>query len=339
MFNETIALIASTIMAIDPHTVLYTNIIVTETIFIVTFLFSFLAMLFYIKTHNIKYVLSSAFFLALATLIRPIVLYFPFFMLISILLTNIKIWNRILHSIIFLCLYFVLISSWSYINYIKYDHFAFSTVDGYNIFYIYVAFTEHYKTGRSIPEIRTEMMNDINNKYDLGNNPISANAAIKKYSINYLFKNYKYFIVPYFKGITQLYFGQATRTFCRYFKLPISEFKYFTLNSFSNMLTNFKKRFGYEVIISVIIFIYLITTYIFVGLGIVKLLQIKAYQNLVVLLIPIIYFSIIPGPLGSVRFKLPVIPFYTHLLAYGIYSLKYRREKNLFSFKIGKIFI
>jgi len=129
LFNHRVGIWAALLAAIYPHFIFYNSRIFTETPFA---LFSILALLFFIKfnkTHALKNLVTTAFFLALAILTRPVGFVLLLFMLIHILLRK-SGWMNVKNATMLLLGVMMLISPWMVRNYLVFDRFVPVTTQG-----------------------------------------------------------------------------------------------------------------------------------------------------------------------------------------------------------------
>src|SRR5664280_2169182 len=104
--------------------------------------------------------------------------------IVILLLYNIKLKIKLVYSFLFCIIYIATISPWLLRNYSKYGEAKLSSISGYNLLAYNVSFTEVYKTGKSIEEIRKDFIElavkqgiDTTNKFSFKNSEIFSNVA------------------------------------------------------------------------------------------------------------------------------------------------------------------
>ena len=86
-----------------------------------------------------------------------------------------------------------------------------------------------------------------------------------------------------------------------------------------------------EIIFATWLILFLVFCYVFTFYGIFSLLKMKEYFSLFLFLGLIFYFTFLTGIGGSPRLKIPVVPFYSMLAAYGFVKLlKLKFQKKFF---------
>ena len=86
-----------------------------------------------------------------------------------------------------------------------------------------------------------------------------------------------------------------------------------------------------EIIFATWLILFLVFCYVFTFYGIFSLLKMKEYFSLFLFLGLIFYFTFLTGIGGLPRLKIPVVPFYSMLAAYGFVKLlKLKFQKKFF---------
>jgi 4-amino-4-deoxy-L-arabinose transferase-like glycosyltransferase len=342
IFFRKIALISAFIFAIDPHQALYTVELMSETLFI----FFFLASIYYlcksIKEYNLASICFSALFLGIATLVRPISYLFPLVAIVFILVFyNLKLQMRVAYSLIFSIIFFATISPWLIRNYSKYGEATLSSAGGYNLLFQYAAYTEEYKTGKTIEQINKEFISlavkqgmDTTEFHTPHNSRIYTNIAEK-----YIKDNFLIYCRRNIMGVVNMYTGLATLQIVPFFHIKANQ-----LNDrggggpgiLSRIMDFIQNKTKTEIFIAVPLAIYLLINYLFSIYGIFVLIR-KKEKVVYLFILIILYFSIIVGVMGMVRFKLPFMPIINILCAAGLaHYYTTIKDKFMFSKKAVK---
>ncbi len=128
---EKIALFAGLFLAFEYSSILYTNHLLTETMFTFLFIIHVYLLIKFLMEKDIKILIYSAIFLGLSTHIRSIGLYFLIFLIPPFFLyfkDNLR--RGILSFLILSSVFFIIIAPWMVRNYIVADKFVFSPDQG-----------------------------------------------------------------------------------------------------------------------------------------------------------------------------------------------------------------
>jgi 4-amino-4-deoxy-L-arabinose transferase-like glycosyltransferase len=324
IFNHQIALLSALIFAIDPTQAYWTIELYTETLFLFLFLLSILYLCKSIKEYNFLSIGLSALFLGLATLVRPISFLFPFVTVIVILfLYNLKIRMKLAYLLLYSLVFLATISPWLIHNYTKYNEAKLSSISGFNLLLYNAAFTEVYKTGKTIQEVRKEFTElaikqgfDTIDKYSFKSSQIYSNVA-KKYIKDNLFLYSKRHLM----GIINIYAGLGTEKLTLLFNLKSStiDLDPYGGPGFMTRIHNFLVNKPTSVIfLALSLGFYLLINYLFSIYGIYHILK-NQWKFLVVFLLIILYFSALTGVVGYDRYRIPFMPFINIFCAVGLY--------------------
>ena len=227
-FSKNISLLSSLLFAIDLNQAVYTITIMTETLFVLLFLASIYYLCKYIKSNNYFLIILSSIFLGLATLVRPISYYFPIPIIIFLLFLSVpKLSTKLKHLTLFIIFFAATISPWILHNYSKYDELKFTSMVGYDLLFWNVAYTEVYKTGDTIDQVRTRFYDlavkhgiDTTDDYSIKNSRIFENIAQK-----YIKENFFLYCRRSLMGVINMYAGLSTQQIAQVFHLKSDTLK------------------------------------------------------------------------------------------------------------------
>lgn len=337
VFNHQIALISAFLFAIDPTQAYWTIELYTETLFLFLFLLSIYYLCKSIKEYSFLSISLSALFIGLATLVRPISFLFPFVAVIVILfLYNLKIKMKLVYSLLYCFIFFATISPWLIHNYTKYREAKLTSISGFNLLLYNAAYTEVYKTGKTIEEVRKGFIEtaikqgfDTTNKYSFKSSQIYSNVAKQ-----YIKDNLILYSKRHFMGIINMYAGLGTEKLTSLFHLKSSS-KDLDPYGGPGVITRIHKFFASKTIAVIFLAfglgIYLLINYLFSIYGIFHIIK-NQWKFLVLFVLIILYFSALTGVVGYDRYRIPFMPFINIFCAVGLYyfSLKMidKFEKN-----------
>ncbi|MBU1176937.1 MAG: glycosyltransferase family 39 protein [Patescibacteria group bacterium] len=128
-FNNTVSMMAAVFMAFEPFSFFWSNMVMSETPFLLFFMLSIYFLALSWRNQKLKYIIFSAIFLGLAALIRQIAfLFFP----AIIAMTTIMFWRKVsLYKlakllIIFLLVFLAITAPWCIRNKIQFGNYTIS---------------------------------------------------------------------------------------------------------------------------------------------------------------------------------------------------------------------
>jgi len=332
MFNEKAALLAGLLVACEYSGIYYGNLLLTETIFTSLFVVHMYFIAQYLMTNDDRALLYSAIMLGLATLCRPISIYFSVFLIGFFLLHFGKNYRQgIVAYSLFILLFLVTISPWMVRNYSLTGNFSISSLQKLALSW---HFPDLIKDPKIIKEINAQDLDKDHyskiNKRENVNKKKTLNQNLRNYSIH----NAKKHIA----GVMDFFSAIGGR------KFP-------TLKGQDNMLK--KEEWGKElpakykieikgksILGTLVIYSlrsYLILLYAAMILGLVYAIKENKCMPIVLLLSAIVYFAIATSPVLyiSARYRTPIMPYIILLSSYGITQLyktfkEYKAKKTSF---------
>jgi len=335
LFSRKIALLSAFLFAIDIHQALFAVTLLTDTFFVFLFLASVLYLCKSIKENDFSSLCLSALFLGISTLVRPISFLFPLVAVIFILvLCRLTLKMRLVYALVFGLIFIIAISPWLIHNYAKYGEAKLSSISGYNLLFYNVAYTEVYKTGKTIEQVTGEFNAlaikqgiDTTDRYLFKNSTIYADIAHR-----YIKDNFILYCKRHLMGIVNMYAGIGIPHITAIFHLeskPVIADQFAGPGIFTRIRNYFSSRTAAEILITYGLGLYLFIIYLFSLSGIFIL--VKRRERFVFLFILIIlYFSALTGVVGSVRYRIPIMPFFDILCAVGLLPL-YEKIMDKFS--------
>lgn len=136
-FNNFIALGAAVFMALEPFSIFWPNVVMSETPFLLFFMLSIYYLALFWQREKYKFIIYSSVLLGLAALVRPIVSYFyP----VVVIITVVMMWNKVRWSklakylVIFLIIFLSVTAPWCIRNKIQFDTYTISNLPHYLYF-------------------------------------------------------------------------------------------------------------------------------------------------------------------------------------------------------------
>ena len=274
VFNDFTGKLAGLISALYPFFIFFGGYILSETIFIFLFCSGILFLIKGIKQNKIIYFIFCGLYFGFAQLTRAAMLLFLPLVIIFIIIffwKEKKIFIKLISIIVF---FIIAVSPWIVRNYNVHGVFLIATsVGGKNLY----DGNNPWATGElnSLPEF----YKNLEKEYQAGGSEIEIDKRLKQKAKNFIIQNPKRFLKLTFKK------------FCRFW----------------NLVPNFKKYRTFKYILVSLLSYGLVLICGIIGF----IISLNIRLNYTILLfLPVFYFcSIHSIIIGSVRYRLPVMPF------------------------------
>jgi 4-amino-4-deoxy-L-arabinose transferase-like glycosyltransferase len=332
LINEKIAFYSALFYAFDPYLIFFSNHLLTETLFIflcvAAFNFFGKAILKRFAEGSLKNIGFAAFFFGLACLVRPVLIYLPFFIALVFAINFRKQKLRsIISSAVFIGVFFVTLSPWYVRNYYVFHTISFSTSGAYNLLILDVTPMEMEKRNEpNCMNVQAALKMEVDS--------MIVQKALKPSELNEFQKS------TFYGQLAYKYISQGPGSFGKHFLLGV-------LRSFSSLETyrvvdwlqlrktiyivNFPKLSNLwesfilqsklktipELLIGTYMLFFQFLSYICVIIGLYSISKNRDRYLPAYLLIMVLYFIFTAGTVGQARFRLPAIPFYLCFVGAG----------------------
>ena len=334
--NETIGLLAAGLLAVSLESITHTYYLLTETLFTFLFVASIAAFSQTRGRRALIWVAMSAVCMALAILTRPIALYYPIFMLLFLAWDQ-RPWHERLQKItLFSVVIILFVGGWMARNAYLIHVPTISTISAKNFLYYNAASLEADRTNQNENAVRKNLENQLYETLQtrqLEENQANVIALQSELAKSILLSDpLRYGFIHLKSDINSLlpdtdlleilgiHTGQkGTLDYIKQHGLMAGIAYYFD---------------GKFVALFILLPFILILCIIYAGsvIAIGKLIQQRKFYPLAVLSLPIIYGILLPGSPSNPRFRVPVMPFFAILAAYGLWVLwdwpKSRRNRK-----------
>ncbi len=343
LFNSKTGLIAGFLYAVEPHIILYANSFYSDTLFVFFLSLFFYFFIRFINTAEKKYsvIFLSALSLGIAVLVKPAGAYLVVLVFLTLMFYfRKKILSGLKFSGYFLLFYFLTISPWLVRNYIHYGEFFLSNSGEYNLLAINITPMEIPKRNKPQHIVERELRMEADSlMFADGVVPVWNNKPEdywegltlqqdynktkywKMVALKYIKNDPVTFLKYYALGILHTLFNLGTTEFAENLNL-VKKAKSINLKSEPDLLNLIKKFFEEkslaEIILGFFISVYLFIVYLSFLIGFIKIIK---SENRFLYFIPALfalYFILIAGAGGLARFKMPAVPFYIGISAFGL---------------------
>jgi 4-amino-4-deoxy-L-arabinose transferase-like glycosyltransferase len=306
----------------------YSTKLLTETLF--TFLFScvFLVLIIAFKKGTPINFMLAAVLLGLATLVRPISLYYPIVIGATLMFQKERFCVRVRNFGLFLIIFLAIISTWQMRNYRAYGYYSLTNQPGDDMWRMQASILK-----ASIDDISQKQAQDelIGNALAGVENPFERANISKKIGIDYIKMHMRQWARQNINSTLHRILGTGSKNI--YDSL-------FGGNDVSRAQESAKEverhiqRYGHEdmkyVILNIYLRIIIIIELLFAMIACVILIVKKQMMYFVFFGCTLIYFIATPGLMVTARYKVPIMPMLIVLSAVGIsYIIQMVRGKQL----------
>ena len=357
--SQAAGFIGGLIYALNPHQILYTTQILSETTF-TFFLFLSIFVLLPVGASRwvvptMKRIIFSSVLLGIATYIRTIAIYFPIFICGWLIINK----NRhsslsgepvvIRHSafsisLLYLLIFISILTPWMIRNYKCFGTVFFSTIGDINVAFWNAApvIARIEKIGED--EVREKRFFEIlKEKYNLTDKEVALygddpriSTLMRKEGLKIILKNPGIYVQEHLLGFVKVFVHSElaywARLFYGYQREELRRMSFVSKPALRLVLTGKLReawrlvlRERIEVLPKCLIFIWLFTSiyelivYILGVRGAIFLFS-KNRSFFWLVLITIFYLAFMPGPVGDARFRVPIEPFLAILAGFGAYG-------------------
>lgn len=352
-FADRKAFITALFFAVNPFLVKQCCIPACETLFV---FFLFLTAYFFTRAlaagehkHRMLNYGLTGLLLGLTTLVKPISLYLPFFMLLFLFyIYRRQLKHAAVYSLLFILIFTGTVLPWFCRNYNVYGYFSFSVSGSYNLLTLNVASMEAISQKKRLDRMKIKLLEETDRRIlAQGKDPEKLNPFEKaeywqEVGLEYIKKKPFQFFKTYVKGVFSIFTTLGSSTFRDMLHVRTAAAGTGDTGD-KNRATRFqilKSLLSKEklptLIIALVLGLYLLLLYASTVIGWITYARSRGKYNKAVLLFFIfmaLYFTLVTGAAGLVaaRFKIPVLPFLFPFGAVGIDTLlnKLRRKKGV----------
>jgi 4-amino-4-deoxy-L-arabinose transferase-like glycosyltransferase len=337
IFSAKSAIFAALIIAIDPHQILICHYLFPDILFATLFL---LTLKYYINglytQKRINFFIVGV-LLGLNILIKPVLQYFPFALILFLLIwCNFNWKEKLINATIILCLSILIITPWMCRNYLMFNNYKLTSVSGFVMFFNNVPILEASLTHKNIDSIINQNLKELKQSnpqaYNLPNissemwkNPSFENEKYySDFSKKYLSVHKMQIFKKTISGMFRMMINMGTQNFLERLHVPIqNKWNYnqrYSLSFLEQTKLFVSSKSGTELFLGFFILFYFAVCYLFYFVGVVICLR---QRKLIALLFIgcMFYFLLIYGILPVVRYKLPITMMYAPICGLGISTI------------------
>jgi 4-amino-4-deoxy-L-arabinose transferase-like glycosyltransferase len=323
-FTPRVGLAAAALYAVEPHTVLYSLTLCSDTLFVLLFVAAMTAFVYALDRRAVLLFLLAGFLIGCATLVRPVSQFFPLIMGLFIIFLYKAGWApraRAMGAVFFAFL--LVVSPWAWKNYTQYGSPSLATQGGVFLLDWVAAYTESARTGRPVGEIRKEFATQTARLgYEDTDNTFTRAKIKSKVAVNYLVEHPAFYLGRHIAGVIHVFTNLDTQGFSILLGFPPTTLPFDLFlapgSSFDMLVSFLRHKSLHEIVIAMCVGGFLVIVYLGFAAGSILLVRERRYAELILVIAIILYFSAFVGPIGLARYKLPMIPFYLPISALGL---------------------
>jgi len=326
--NTIVATLTGLLYAMDVHSIYVANVLYSDTLFIFLFLLSVYYFISGIQEKSLPKFLTSAVFIGLSCLTRPVSLLFPivYVMMVFIFYRNLGRW--IIKALaLFMVIAYSIIGTWAFRNHTMYGSWQLTTEDKYGLLMFYEAFGEARQSNLPIDSVRERLQAECNlsgcNKLK---NPFDRSKICGQVAWKHIRQNKLVF------AETQLW--GATHMFLSLGNIDMAQTLGWASSNVDGQLIMDSQRIGQnfshagQAFLGILIIAVLIVQYIGFLCGMFYLVKNHKYLIITFSILTILYFTLITGAVGKYRYKLPMEFVICSIAGYGWYSVFKANQKQ-----------
>ncbi len=326
--NESAAAAAALLYSLEPLSILYTSLILSETLY-AALLAAFCFCLFdYLKRRQaLGNLILAALALAASIYVRPVGYYLPILVslvLLPVLLLRFRKLKYVLHAAIFLALSFGPVAAWQVRNRVQTGYGGFSAVTEINLYLYQGASAKAKAEGRSFQEVKRELSQFEDQP------PARKYAAMRREGVRLILEHPLEYAVIHLDGIVRILFDPGAIDFLKLFQ---------SYPRLGGILGDIADRGLLPVVlglardnplafwIQLVFFALLAAYYVLAAIGLFGKSPAALWDKIVLVALIAYFVAISGGPHGYGRFRHPAMPFLCMLAGWGLYSLTPRRNQ------------
>lgn len=307
LFDERTALLAGLFTAFEYSGILYSNILITETLFNFLFAVHVIFLMKFLKSDRIKWLAYSAVFLGISSLTRAASVYFFMFLVVIFgvhFRKNLK--KGIMKYSAFTLIFLAVLSPWVARSYRVSGKFMVSSAQNKVLDWSFDELREIFKE-------RNATFQDVDSVQDTNLRKTNQGKLSKKRIFNtfkrYIYRTLRFLLIP------------SSSSYFKLLDLPHKEMKIEELGGtpWESIKLTIQKKSKQERFVFVLCVSFLLFLYFTMSVGVYRAIKKNKKETLLLIIIIIIYFMI---PALSIswtqRYRVPIMPYVILLSSYGM---------------------
>jgi 4-amino-4-deoxy-L-arabinose transferase-like glycosyltransferase len=254
--------------------------------------------------------------LGLATLVKPILTYYPVLVFIAFLTAKGSFLLRMRGAVVVIIIFCVVISPWQARNYERYGHYSMSNMGGMNLWEKQAGYLKAYVEGVSIAAARADLAAPL-----VGiTNPFELAEKGRRIGIRYVTAHPREYLVLCARAAGAMFFsterGEVARIFIGKREAKRGDMPEGIASRIKYSLKEARQQYFIGPLLAIIV----LAEYAFALVGLAVMWRTRHRAAAVLFATTIIYMTVLPGVTGILRYRIPFIPLYLVLAAIGLSS-------------------
>ena len=343
VLNSRVAWWASLFYAVDPFLILHSVSLLSDTLFVFLCVAGSYVLAKALPERfgagTTRSILWSAVLLGLATLVRPVSQYLVVLIPLAMLIVLRKNLRRFfVAAAVFVSAFMCTIAPWLARNFVAFGEPSLSTSGAFNLLLLYAGPMEMERRNLTIDELGTELFREADDMMRRDGldpktlNPFQQARYWRKLGIQYIVNDPAAFVKYSFVGLMHAYTNLSTRAFADMLHLQrgATEFDMKLYPNVIDLVKEFlRQKSTAEIVLGGFIALSLVVSYVLLAVGLAmawKTTQDKSFFIFCIAMV--LYFTLIGGPYGIARYRMPAIPFYLGFVGIGAMFLVHRRKTS-----------
>jgi 4-amino-4-deoxy-L-arabinose transferase-like glycosyltransferase len=332
--NETAAAAAALLYALEPLSILYTSLILTETLFasLITAFF-FCLVDYYKRRQALGTLVLAALALSASVYVRPVSYYLPILVslvLLPALLIRFKKVRYVLHAVVFLAVSMGLVAAWQVRNRVQTGYRGFSTISDLNLYLYQGASAQAKAEGLPFRDVQQRLRTFAGHPEHVTWTEAQRSAFMRAEGIRMILEHPRVYTLVHLGGVARILFDPGSVDYLKVF------------HSYPRMggtLADIADRGLLPVVLGLVrgnplvfwtqlvLFALLAAYYALSLLGLFRKSPADVWEKIALVAVMAYFVAVSGGPHGYSRFRHPAMPFLCVLAGFGLYSLAVRRQQ------------
>ena len=332
--NENAAAAAALLYALEPLSILYTTLVLTETLFALLVATFFFCLADYFKRRQaLGTLLLAALALSASVYVRPVSYYLPILVTLALLPALLVRFRKIkyaLHALVFLAVSFGLVAAWQVRNRVETGYRGFSAVSDLNLYLYQGASARAKAEGVPFQEVQRRLRLFEGHPEQSSWTEAQRSEVMRREGVRMILRHPLAYATIHLGGMMRVLFDPGSVDYLKIFQSYPRQ---------GGLLANIADRGLASVVFGLIrgnplvfwlqlfFFVLLAACYALALLGLFSRSRAGLWDRIALVAI-IAYFVLISGgPHGYSRFRHPAMPFLCVLAGYGLHFLARRRQR------------
>jgi len=344
LFNRPVGIMAAGALAVDIGQVLYSNQLLTETLFTLLLSLSIYSLLRFLEKERTGNGILTGIFMGLAALCRPIALYLPILLVVVFLIRfREDLLRGFRRYVLMICCFMLVLMPWLARNYHLFGVLQLNSSQGDTFLFYNVAYLRARVEGVTFSEAREELKQEVQGEVEKRNlNPMEKSVLYQRRAVGEILQHPVDYTIVHLSGVMPLLMLPNTNVAAYMLGIPASHTGFIAnlltrgltanVSEFHKIYMEFLKPSGGQLIFILAFLIEvsaLVGTYLLIVYGLWASQRRGKLAAIAVLGTVLLYLALATGPVGRGRFRVPMMPYLYLLASHGLHTFLGRKSTTL----------